>query len=159
MTSLATRTPPQVGDLAPDFTMTSTAGKQETLSSYRGQKGVLLCFFPAAFSSTCTTSFCEMRDTWSEYARHDVVVFPVSVDSKYALAEYKAKYAMPVDLLSDMSREVCQAYGTYMPERFWSNRAWFLIDKQGIIRWAHVEEHPGKRRANDELLAQLQALA
>lgn len=159
MTSLDIHTPPQVGELAPDFTMISTSGKKETLSSYRGEKHVLLCFFPAAFSSTCTASFCDMRDTWDQYQRHDVVVFPVSVDSKYALAEYKAKYGMQLDLLSDMSRDVSKAYGTYIPERYWSNRAWFLIDKQGIVRWAHVEEHAGLRRENSELLAQLDKLA
>lgn len=159
MTSVATSTTPKVGELAPDFTMTSTSGAKVTLSSFRGQKNVLLCFFPAAFSSTCTASFCDMRDTWDAYQQHDVVVFPVSVDSKYALAEYKAKYQMQVDLLSDMSRDVSRAYGTYIPDRYWSNRAWFLIDKEGIVRWAHVEVHPGLRRENDEVLAELAKLA
>ncbi|MCC6317672.1 MAG: redoxin domain-containing protein [Gemmatimonadaceae bacterium] len=138
--------------------MPSTSGEQVTLSAFRGRSPVLLCFFPAAFSSTCTSEFCDMRDSWDAYRAHGVEVFPVSVDSKYALAEYKAKYGFQVDLLSDMSREVSQAYGTYMPHRWWSNRAYFLVDRDGIVRWAHVEEHPGQRRSNEEVLAELAKL-
>jgi peroxiredoxin len=159
MTSIAVATLPKAGDLAPDFTLTSTSGKKETLSSYRGQKHVLLCFFPFAFSSTCTAQFCEMRDAWEQYTAHDLVVFPISVDSKYALAEYKAKYGMQPDLLSDFLRDVSAAYGVLHPERQFSNRSYFLIDKSGVVRWAHVEQHGGFKRDNAELLAEIARLA
>lgn len=158
MTLIAVATPPQAGDIAPDFTLTSTSGRKETLSSYRGQKNVLLCFFPFAFSSTCTAEFCEMRDAWGQFMAHDLVVFPISVDSKYSLAEYKAKYGMQADLLSDFHRDVSAAYGTLYADKLYSNRAYFLVDKAGVVRWAHVEPHGGFKRENAELLAEIARL-
>ena len=91
------------------------------------------------------------RRTW-------VRAFPISVDAVPSLREYKAKYAMSVDLASDFRREVCQAYGTFNPSRFYSNRAYFLVDRDGIIRWRHVEVKNGDRRENSELLAAIDAL-
>lgn len=150
---------PAVGEVAPDVSLPSTTGEVVTLSSYRGRHPVLLAFFPAAFTSTCTTELCAFRDDYDAFIRYDVVVFPVSVDQVPSLREYKAKYEMPVDLLSDFRREAATAYGVLLPERLVANRAYFLIDKEGILRWAHVEEHPGKRRENAEILAEIAKLA
>jgi peroxiredoxin len=146
--------PPAVGALAPDFTLPSTSGEQITLSQFRG-KNVLIAFFPLAFSSTCTAELCEMRDDWDQFASRDLIVLPISVDSTYSLKEYKQKYNMKVDLLSDFKRDVSVLYGVLNEERFFSNRAYFLIDRQGVVRWAHVEENPSLKRSNQELLEQV----
>lgn len=149
---------PAAGEVAPDFTLPSTAGGTVTLSSFRGQRNVLLAFFPAAFTSVCTTEMCAFRDDYDAFTGRDVVVLPISVDNTPSLREYKAKYELPVDLLSDLKREVSSAYGVLLPDRFVSNRAYFLIDRDGIVRWAHVEEHGGKRRENAEILAEIAKL-
>jgi peroxiredoxin len=149
--------PPALGTVAPDFTLPSTSGERVTLSQYRGKR-VLIAFFPLAFSSTCTAELCEMRDDWDNFASRDVVVLPISVDSTYSLKEYKQKYNMKVDLLSDFKREVSNLYGVLNEERFFSNRAYFLIDAQGVVRWAHVEENPGLKRTNQEILAEVDRL-
>ena len=154
MSSSAAPRVPAVGDAAPDFTLPSTAGEPVTLSSFRGKQNVLLAFFPAAFTSVCTTEMCSFRDDYEAFSGKDVVVFPISVDNVPSLREYKAKYEMPVTLLSDLKREASTAYGVLLPT-FVSNRAYFLIDKAGTLRWAHVEEHPGHRRENAELLAEI----
>jgi peroxiredoxin len=146
--------PPAAGTVAPDFTLPSTSGERVTLSQYRGKR-VLIAFFPLAFSSTCTAELCEMRDDWDAFASRDVVVLPISVDSTYSLKEYKQKYNMKVDLLSDFKREVTNLYGVLNEERFFSNRAYFLVDAQGVVRWAHVEENPGLKRTNQEILAEV----
>jgi peroxiredoxin len=146
--------PPAVGTAAPDFTLPSTSGERVTLSQFRGRR-VLIAFFPLAFSSTCTAELCEMRDDWDDFAQRDVVVLPISVDSTYSLKEYKQKYNMKVDLLSDFKREVTNRYGVLNEERFFSDRAYFLIDGQGTVRWAHVEENPGLKRTNPEILAEV----
>lgn len=159
MSSNATMRVPAVGEIAPDITLPSTAGGVVTLSSFRGTQNVLLAFFPAAFTSTCTAEMCAFRDDYDAFSGHDVVVFPVSVDQTPSLREYKAKYDMPVDLLSDFKREAATAYGVLIPERLVANRAYFLIDKAGVLRWAHVEEHAGKRRENAEILAEIAKLA
>lgn len=148
---------PAVGTAAPDFTLPSTAGKDVTLSSLRG-KNVLLAFFPLAFTSTCTQELCDMRDDWDQFASADTVVLPISVDSTPTLGEFKGKYAMKSDLLSDFKRDVARKYGVLLEDRFFSTRAYFLIDKTGVIRWAHVEANPGQKRSNEELLAQARRL-
>ena len=157
MTALSTQAV-QVGQLAPDFTLASTSGHPVTLSSYRGQQNVLLAFFPAAFSSVCTAEFCDMRDTYDQYAAHHVTVHPISVDSLHSLREFKSKHGMQVELLSDFKREVSAAYGTLIVDKLLSNRAYFLIDKEGVVRWAQIEATPGSRRENAEVLAEIAKL-
>jgi peroxiredoxin (alkyl hydroperoxide reductase subunit C) len=150
--------PPAIGETAPDFTLPSTSGTAVTLSQYRGDRPVLLAFFPLAFSGTCTRELCDMTEDFPRFDATRVVMAPISVDSTYALREYKQKYAMPFDLLSDFHREVSRAYGVYWPHKGYANRSYFLIDVHGTVRWSHVEEHPGHKRDNAELLARLNEL-
>jgi peroxiredoxin len=149
---------PAVGSLAPDFTLPSTAGKDITLSGLRG-KNVLLAFFPLAFTSTCTQELCEMRDDWDQFASADTVVLPISVDSTPTLNEFKGKYSLKSDMLSDFRRDVARKYGVLLEDRFFSTRAYFLIDRTGIVRWEHVEANLSQKRSNDELFEQIRALA
>ena len=99
-----------------------------------------------------------MRDDWDDFLERGLVVLPISVDSTYSLKEYKQKYSLKVDLLSDFKREVTIQYGVLNEDRFFSNRAYFLIDGDGIVRWAHVEENPSLKRSNQEILAQVDRL-
>jgi peroxiredoxin len=151
--------PPAVGDAAPDFALPSTSGSPVVLSQYRGDRAVLLAFFPHAFSGTCTSQMCEITDEFPRFAGSRIAIHPISVDSTYALAEYKRKHAMPFELLSDFHREVSRAYGVYWAHKGYANRSYFLIDDRGIVRWSHVEEHPGHRRDNQELLAHIADLS
>jgi len=156
-TTNSTNVPPAPGTIAPDFTLPSTSGERLTLSQLRGHN-VLIAFFPLAFSSTCTAELCEMRDDWDQFANRNLIVLPISVDSTYSLKEYKQKYNMKVDLLSDLKREVTIRYGVLNEDRFFSNRAYFLVDKTGVIRWAHVEENPSLKRTNQEILEEVDRL-
>ena len=156
MTVVNVASGPAVGASAPDFTLPSTAGEKVTLSSLRG-KPVLLAFFPLAFSSTCTAELCEMRDDHEHFEARGVTVLPISVDSTYSLKEYKAKHGFRVDFLSDFRRDVSRLYDVLLEERFYSNRAYFLIDRDGIIRWKHVEESPSHRRDDAQLFAAIDA--
>src|SRR6478609_3247142 len=126
-------TVPAVGDPAPDFTLPSTSGSAISLSALRG-KNVVLAFFPLAFTSTCTKELCDMRDDWDEFATDDLVVVPISVDSTPTLKEFKAKYTFRSDFLSDFRRDVARLYGVLLEDRFYSNRAYFLVDKEGVLR-------------------------
>jgi peroxiredoxin len=153
----ASDSPPSVGESAPDFTLASTAGEKLTLSSLRG-KPVLLAFFPLAFTSTCTAELCEMRDDHDQFDSRGVTVLPISVDSTYSLKEYKAKHHFRVDFLSDFRREVSRLYDVLLEDRFYSNRAYFLIDRDGIIRWKYVEENPSHRRDDAQLFAAIDAV-
>jgi peroxiredoxin len=148
---------PAVGSPAPDFTLPSTAGSDVTLSALRGKK-VLLAFFPLAFTSVCTAEMCAFSDDYDAFASKDTVVLPLSVDSIPTLQEFKRKERIGVDLLSDFRREVSRLYGTLIEERYFSNRAYVLIDRNGVVCWVFSENTPGTRRENRELLDQLAQL-
>jgi glutaredoxin-dependent peroxiredoxin len=147
---------PAVGSQAPDFTLPSTSGSDVTLSKLRG-KNVLLAFFPLAFTKVCTQEMCSFTEDYGRFRDANTVVLPISVDSIPTLREFKAKERISVDLLSDFKREVSRSYGTLLEDKFFSNRAYVLIDSNGIVRWAFSEDTPSTRRENQELLAQLEA--
>ena len=149
---------PAIGEAAPDFTLYTTTGKPLTLSSLHGQKHALLAFFPMAFTSTCTAELCSFSDDYSQFTGKDVEVIPISGDMVPSLRAYKASQNMTVELASDLRRDVARAYGVLDEEKFFAKRAYFLIDKAGIIRWSHVESANGQRRENAELLAQVEKL-
>ena len=146
---------PQVGDQAPDFTLPSTGGGNVTLSVFRGETKVLLAFFPLAFTGTCTAEMCDFTKDYRVFKAEDATVFGVSVDSIPTLHEFRKQNDIQVDMLSDFKRDVSRAYGTLLEEHFFSDRAYFIIDKNGVIRWRHSEEDLGDKRNNAELLAEL----
>jgi peroxiredoxin len=149
---------PAIGSPAPDFTLATTGGKV-TLSDFRGKKNVLLAFYPLAFTSTCTAELCAFTEDFSKFESHDVAVIPISVDATASLKVFKAQHAMTVELASDFKRDVSRAYGVLNEEKFYSNRSYFLIDKQGNLRWAHIEGNNSERRDNADLLAAIAAAA
>jgi glutaredoxin-dependent peroxiredoxin len=148
---------PAAGSPAPDFTLPSTAGTDVTLSKLRG-KNVLLAFFPLAFTSVCTREMCAFSEDFGQFRETETVVLPISVDSIPSLKEFKAKEHLAVDLLSDFKREVSRRYGTLLEDKFFSNRAYVLIDREGTVRWAFAEDAPSTRRENPEILRHLRAL-
>ena len=155
MATTVSSTFPCVGEVAPDFSLDSTAGNRVRLSEYREQRTVLLAFFPLAFTSTCTAEVCEFSNDFDQYAGANVAVLPISVDSVPTLREFKAKHGIRVDLLSDFRREVSRLYGVLDEERFFARRAYVLIDRLGIVRWVHLEDQLGHRRETGELLARI----
>ena len=149
---------PQPGDAAPDFTARSTSGEAFTLSSFRGNSNVLLAFFPLAFTSTCTEELCEFTRAQFDFGNRDVEVVPISVDAVPSLRVYKAQEGLVQELVSDFRRDVSRAYGVLDEKKFYSKRSYFLIDREGIVRWSYVEEHNGLRRPNEEILAEIDKL-
>lgn len=147
----------QAGVEAPDFTLASTSGEKVTLSSFRGRSPVLLAFFPLAFTGVCTSEMCAFSEDYGAFAEAGVTVLPLSIDATPSLKEFKEKYHIKVDLLSDIKREATRAYGVLRPESYTSQRAYFLVGTDGMIRWAHVEAHPGLRRENAEILEAIKA--
>ena len=159
MTSTQLQNSPQVGDVAPAFTAASTSGKDVSLSSFRGKRNVLLAFFPLAFTGTCSKELICFTEDFDQFAGNDVEILPISVDAVPSLREFKNKLQMKTELLSDFKREVSRAYGVLNEERFFSNRAYFLIDTEGLVRWSYVEGINSERRENSEILAAIKRLS
>ena len=139
----------EIGQPAPDFTLYDSAKNKVTLSDLKGQN-VLLLFFPLAFTSTCTAELCSIRDNISFYNNANAKVFGISVDSLYTLAKYKADQNLNFTLLSDFNKDVSSLYGS-LYEMFGYNmqgvskRSAFIIDKNGIIRYAEVLENASEQ--------------
>ena len=146
---------PNVGDKAPDFSLKSTSGETVSLSQFKGQKNVLVAFFPLAFTGVCTKENCAFTEDYAKFEGKDTVVLPTSVDATPSLNEFRAKHKMTHHILSDFKREAGRAYGVLDEEKFFTKRAYFLVDKQGAIRWKHVEPELGMSRTNTELLAEI----
>ncbi len=135
------------GDIAPNFTLFNTQKQKVSLNDYRG-KNLILLFFPFAFSSVCTNELCDVRDNLSEYINHDAEVIGISVDSLYTLAKYKADQQLNFTLLSDFNKIASKDYDvlydvfpSYEMQGV-SKRAAFVINREGIIRYAEVCEAP-----------------
>jgi peroxiredoxin len=137
------------GQTAPDFTLYDSAKNKVTLSDQRGQN-VLLLFFPLAFTSTCTAELCSVRDNISFYNNVNAKVFGISVDSLHTLAKYKAEQNLNFTLLSDFNKDVSSMYGS-LYEMFGYNmkgvskRSAFVIDKEGVVRYAEVLENDSEQ--------------
>ena len=159
MTSTQLQNSPQVGDVAPGFTAASTSGTDVSLTSFRGKRNVLLAFFPLAFTGTCTKELICFTEDFDQFAGNGVEILPISVDSTASLREFKNKLQMKTELLSDFKRDISRAYGVLNEDRFYSNRAYFLIDKEGLVRWSHIEAKNGDRRENSEILAAIKLLS
>lgn len=134
----------ETGSVAPDFTLYNTEKKKVALSEQKG-KNILLLFFPLAFTGTCTKELCGIRDNISLYNNSNATVFGISVDSLYALAKYKEEQHLNFELLSDFNRDVSTAYDTIYQQFSYemqgvSKRSAFVIDKEGIVRYAEVLE-------------------
>ena len=134
----------EIGQTAPAFTLYDSDKNKVSLADYKG-KNVLLVFFPQSFSSVCTTELCSIRDNITVYNNTDAAVFGISVDSVFTLAKYKEDQKLNFSLLSDFNKEVSTAYDTIytdwiMDMKGVSKRSAFVIDKEGIIRYAEVLE-------------------
>jgi len=146
---------PKVRDKAPDFSLKSTSGETLSLSQFKGQKNVLLAFFPLAFTGVCTKENCAFTEDYAKFEGKDTVVLPISVDATPSQNEFRSKHKMTHNILSDFKREAGRAYGVLDEEKFFTKRAYFLVDKQGVVRWKHVEPELGMSRTNQELLAEI----
>lgn len=132
-----------VGSTAPDFTLPDQDRKLVTLSALRGRP-VVLAFFPAAFSSTCTQELCTLRDGLIRLNQASAAVFGVSVDSFFALKAFREREKLSFPLLSDFNKEAIASYGVVNPDMIGlhgiAKRAVFVLDGAGVVVYREVLE-------------------
>ncbi|HEV7450631.1 MAG TPA: peroxiredoxin [Pseudonocardiaceae bacterium] len=134
-----------VGDQAPDFTLKDQNNQEWALSDFQGDRNVLVVFYPLAFSGICTGELDQLRDDLAEFA--DVQVLAISVDSVYTLKAWSDQQGYDFPLLSDFwpHGKVAQDYGVFNDEAGLANRGTFLVDIDGVIRFAEMNQ-PGEAR-------------
>ncbi len=141
--------PVKVGDRAPDFSLPDQDRNVRRLSDYRGKK-VILAFFPGAFTSVCTKEMCTFRDSLSQFSKLDAEVIGISVNDPFTLKAFAEHNKLGFTLLSDYSREVSRKYGgiheDFIGLKGYSvaKRSVFIIDKDGVVRYAWISEDPAK---------------
>ena len=151
---------PEVGTEAPDFTVKDQNNQDVTLSSFRGDRAVLLVFYPFAFSGTCTGELCAVRDDLADFQNDDVQILAISADHPYALKAWSEAQGFDFPLLSDFwpHGEVAKAYGVFFEPRGMATRGTFLVDKDGIVQFAEVNG-PGEARDQNGWRKAVAALA
>ena len=144
---------------APDFDLANQFGEHIRLSQFRGKKPVALVFFPLAFSSTCTSELCTLRDNISMFQSQGIELIGISVDSKATLRAFAEKEGYDFTLLADFWPHggVSKEYGVFLEEKGFANRATFLIDINGVIRASFITA-PGEARSIGEYQAAVDEL-
>jgi len=136
-----------VGDRAPEFSLPDQDKQVVSLADLRGTP-VLLVFYPFAFSGICTGELCQLRDELSTYTDAGVRVLAISTDPVFSLKAFKAQEGFDFDLLSDFwpHGTVAEEYGVFNEKAGMALRGTFLIDAEGTIAFAEVNQ-PGDARA------------
>ena len=150
--------PPAAGEPAPDFSLTDTHGAPVRLADLRGTR-VALVFVPFAFSGVCTDELCELRDNLEVFTAAGVRLLVVSCDPVHSLRAWGEHEGYTFDLLSDFwpHGAAAAAYGVFDAERGRALRGSFLIDADGVVRWAVVNP-AGQARSLDRYREALAAL-
>ena len=151
-----------VGQEAPGFELYDTAKNKVSLSDFKGQN-VLLLFFPQAFTRVCTKELCSFRDNIGHYDDVNARVIGISVDSVFTLAKFKEAQQYNFPLLSDFNKEVSAAYGSIydhwiLDMKGVSKRSAFVIDKNGVVRYAEVLENASDEPDYEAIRQTLEAL-
>ncbi len=137
----------EVGAQAPDFTLKDQNNESVTLSSFRGSKNVLLVFYPFAFSGICTSELTQVRDDLSRFQNDEVQVLAISTDPVFSLKAFDDAQSLGYPLLSDFwpHGDAARSYGVFNDKSGMANRGTFLIDRDGSVAFAEMNQ-PGERR-------------
>jgi glutaredoxin-dependent peroxiredoxin len=139
---------PKIGEKAPDFTLFDTNREKRSLQDFAGRKTVI-AFYPGAFTGVCTDEMCQLRDQLGELNDAEAQVVGISVDSPFANSAFAEKNSLSFPLLSDLERQAVLAYGVKLPnfagvEGYTAaQRAVFVLDQHGIVRYSWIAENPG----------------
>jgi mycoredoxin-dependent peroxiredoxin len=148
-----------VGEVAPDFELKDQHGAKVKLSTFKGEKNVVVLFIPFSFTGTCTGELCAIRDDLAAFQNDDVQVIAISCDSPFTQKIFAEQEGYKFPVLSDFwpHGAVAQAYGIFNADLGCALRGTFVIDKQGVIRWS-VVNGLGDARNNGDYKTAIAAL-
>lgn len=153
---------PKIGNLAPAFTLQDQNGEKVSLKQFRGDKAVVLYFYPKAMTPGCTVQACGLRDYKTELAKLDAIAIGISPDPFARLKRFEEKQNLNFTLLSDEDHAIADKYGVWGLKKFMGKefmgilRTTFIIDKDGRLR--DVMDKVKTKTHHDDVLARLRAL-
>lgn len=153
----------KVGEKAPEFTLVDTGLKPRSLRDFLG-KTTVLAFYPAAFTGVCTKEMCTFRDSLAQLNGIGAQVVGISADIPFSNKAFAEQNGLTFPVLSDYNREAIKAFGITFPDLAGlkgltvAKRSVFVLDKQGIVRYAWVSEDPKKEPDYAEVTKAAQSL-
>lgn len=123
-----------VGQIAPDFTLPDHSGKPVSLKDFRGQKAVVLYFYPKDNTPGCTAEACAFRDSYEVFQQAGAEVIGVSSDSEGSHQQFAARHNLPFILLSDVGGKLRKQYDVPATFGLLPGRVTYVIDKEGVVR-------------------------
>jgi len=150
----------ETGQLAPDFSLRDQHGATVALSTYRGDRVVVVMFYPFAFSRVCSGELAQVRDSLPTFVSDRVQVLAVSCDPVFTLRAFAERGGLTFPLLSDFwpHGEVATSYGVFNTDRGCADRSTFIVDRDGVLRWA-VHNEMSDARDLEQQASVLAALA
>jgi mycoredoxin-dependent peroxiredoxin len=141
----------EIGSIAPDFELNDQFGQKVSLSSFKGQKNVVITFYPFAFTGTCTGELCALRDDISAFLNDSVQLLAISCDSPFTQKVFAERENYQFPVLSDFwpHGATAKAYGVFEESRGCALRGTFIIDKTGLVRWKVVNGLGAARDLNE----------
>ena len=153
---------PKVGNNAPAFSLLNQKGEKVSLKDFKGEKSVVLYFYPKAMTPGCTTQACGLRDSKAKLSRAGAVVLGVSPDPVARLGKFIDKEKLNFDLLSDEDHAIADKYGVWGLKKFMGreymgiNRMTFIIGADGKLK--HIMEKVNTKTHHDDVLAIVKSL-
>jgi peroxiredoxin len=146
----------EVGERAPDFTLPANSWENKvSLESARREGPVVLFFYPGDWSSVCTDQMGQLQQQIGRFQEKGVNILGISVDSPWSHKAWAEERDIHFPLLSDFQREVVEEYGVKHEAGF-PERAYFVIDEEGVVRAKKIEDSPGDRPEVEEVLEDLE---
>ncbi len=145
-----------VGEKAPEFTLPSDSWEERvSLEEVRREGPVVLFFYPGDWSSVCTDQMSQLQEEIGRFQEKGAAVLGISVDSPWSHKAWAEERGIDFPLLSDFERKVVEEYGVKHEAGF-SERAYFVIDKEGVVRAKKVESSPGDQPEVEAVLEDLE---
>jgi len=145
----------EVGLKVPDFTLPSDSWDNKvSLESARREGPIVLVFYPGDWSSVCTDQMGQLQEEIGRFEEKGAKVMGISVDSHWSHRAWAEERGIGFPLLSDFQRQVVEDYGV-MHEAGFSERAYFVIDQEGVVRAKKIEDSPSDRPEVETILEDL----
>ena len=140
-----------VGDQAPDFTKTTQNGDTISLTQFRGEKTVVLYFYPKDETPGCTAEACTFRDNFEDFVEAGAVVIGASQDSVDSHKRFAEHHRLPFLLVSDRDKEMQKAYGVPKTMGLLPGRVTYVIDREGVVRHVFNSQLNAKKHVREAL--------